>query len=104
MKDDFEVFKMNKGIPMDGESLLFYRPQTKFAKVMFLHVSVILSTRRGGLSQCMPGYPPEQTPPGTRHTHPGADTPPYAVHAGRYGQQAGGIHPTGMQSSLNLKF
>ena len=29
---------------------------------------------------------------------PGADTPPCAVHAGRYGQQAGGMHPTGMQS------
>ena len=27
---------------------LFYRPQTKFAKVMFLHVSVILSTGWGG--------------------------------------------------------
>ena len=24
--------------------------------------------------------------------------PPHAVHAGRYGQQAGGMHPTGMQS------
>ena len=31
--------------------------------------------------------PPEQTPP-----------PPCAVHAGRYGQQAGGMHPTGMLS------
>ena len=28
-------------------------------------------------------------PPGSRH-------PPCAVHAGRYGQQAGGTHPTGM--------
>ena len=37
--------------------------------------------------------PPEQTPP------PGAD-PLCAVHAGRYGQQAGGMHPTGMQSCM----
>ena len=41
------------------------------------------------------------TPSGSRHP-PGADPPgadhPYAVHAGRYGQQAGGKHPTGMQS------
>ena len=27
-------------------------------------------------------------------------TPPGAVHAGRYGQQAGGTHPTGMHSCL----
>ena len=37
-------------------------------------------------------------------TPPGADTPsqeqtpPGVVHAGRYGQQAGGTHPTGMHS------
>ena len=57
-----------------------YRPQTKFAKVMFLHVSV--HGGGGGVSASV---------------HSGAD-PPCAVHAGRYGQQAGGMHPTGMQS------
>ena len=31
---------------------------------------------------------------------PRADTPPCAVHAGRYGQQASGMHPTGMQSCI----
>ena len=36
-------------------------------------------------------------PPGTRYT-PQAGTSPRAVHAGRYGQQAGGTHPTGMHS------
>ena len=30
--------------------LQLYRPQTKFVKVMFLHTSVILSTRGGGVS------------------------------------------------------
>ena len=35
-----------------------------------------------------------------RHPPPGPGTPPCAVHAGRYGQQAGGMHPTGMQSCL----
>ena len=35
------------------------------------------------------------TPPRTRGRHP-----PGAVHAGRYGQLAGGTHPTGMQSRL----
>ena len=48
--------------------------------------------------------PLEQTNP------PGADTPPKqthpasAVHAGTYGQQAGGMHPTGMQSCLGMIF
>ena len=31
-------------------------------------------------------------------TPPGPGTPPSAEHAGRYGQCAGGTHPTGMQS------
>ena len=42
-----------------------YRPQTKFAKVIFLHLSVSHSVHGGGLPQCMLGY----TPP------TGADTP-----------------------------
>ena len=60
----------------------FYRTQTKFVKVMFSHLFVILFTVGGGgcLPQCMLGYtpillsrhPPEQTPPslGSRHTPP----------------------------------
>ena len=61
------------------------------------------------------GIPPPRpgTPPRTRHppppgpgthplgagTHPpGAGTPPGTEHARRYGQRAGGMHPTGMQS------
>ena len=46
-----------------------------------------------------PGTPPRD------HVHPlgpgpppGPGTPPGAVHAGRYGQQVGGMHPTGMHS------
>ena len=35
-------------------------------------------------------------------TPPGPGTPPGAVHAGRYGQQAGGTHPTGMHSCFQL--
>ena len=60
-----------------------YRLQRRWAKVMFLQASVILST--GGVclpqEQTPPGsrHPPEQapleqTPPGSRHP-PGADTP-----------------------------
>ena len=52
-------------------------------------------------------------PPGTMHT-PGPCTPwdhappwnhappPGAQHAGKYGQRAGGTHPTGMQSYLHF--
>ena len=41
-----------------------------------------------GLPQCMLGYPPEQTPP------------PSTEHAGRYGQRAGGTHPTGTNKAV----
>ena len=43
--------------------------------------------------------PPEQTP--RSRPPPGVDTPQLpssTEHAGRYGQRAGGTHPTGMQS------
>ena len=94
--------------------LLRCRPQTKFAKVMFLHMSVILST--GGRvcpSACWDAHPPgpeagtppqdqRQTPPQTRGRLPPDQrqnpSPTGAVHAGRYGQQVGGTHPTGMHS------
>ena len=39
----------------------------------------------------------------TRHPPPRPDTPG-ATHAGRYGQQVGGVHPTGMQSCIILYF
>ena len=95
-----------------------YRPQRNWGKVMFLHLSVILFTG-GGLPHCMLGYTPppqnqRQAPPrpeaGTAPPRPQEGTPeeqtppprdqapPSAVHAGRYRQQAGGTHPTGMQS------
>ena len=57
-------------------------------------------------------HPPEHNPPGANplghhlpgSRHPlGEDTPwnpPCTVHAGRYGQQAGGTHPTGMHTFL----
>ena len=48
-------------------------------------------------------HPPKQTHPGPEAGPPGADpTPtPGTVHAGRYGQQAGGTHPTGKQTSYS---
>ena len=82
--------------------MCYYRPLRSWGKVIFSQASVILLTG-GGLPQCMLGYHPtprtrDQVPP------PGADPPgadthtPSAEHAGRYGQRAGGAHPTGMQS------
>ena len=66
---------------------LYYRPQRSWGKVMFLHVSVILFTGEGSR------HPPQDQAP------PPAQTPlPCAVHARRYGQRAGGMHPTGMHS------
>ena len=51
------------------------------------------------------------TPPRTRYTPqdqvhpPRPGTPsPSAEHAGRYGQRAGGTHPTGMQSCCKVYF
>ena len=84
---------------------------------MFLQASVILLTA-GGVCTPPPGADtPRADPPRSRHTppeqtSPRADThtptpeqtpprsrpPPKAEHARRYGQRAGGTHPTGMQS------
>ena len=48
---------------------------------------------------------PQSRPPGADTPLPsGADPSPSAVHSGRYGQQAGGMHPTGMQSCVYLLF
>ena len=49
--------------------LHFYRPQTKFAKVIFLHLSVSHFVHRGG---GVPG----QVPPWIRYTPLGPGTPP----------------------------
>ena len=85
-------------------------------RLCFLRVSVILST--GGTWAGTPPrdqvHPREQVhPPGTRYIPLGPGTPlgtgtpsrdqvhpPEAVHVGRYGQLAGGTHPTGMHSCL----
>ena len=72
----------------------YYRPQRSWGKVILSEPCVKNSVHGGGLPHCMLGYTPRdqrQAPPGTRQ-------PPSAVHAGRYGQQAGGAHPNGMQS------
>ena len=54
----------------------YYRPQRSCSKVMFLHLSVILST--GGVC-----HPPRQTPPSWAETHR-ADTPRQTHSLGRH--------------------
>ena len=79
------------------ECILVTTCKRSCGKVMFLQLSVILFM--GGLSQCMLGYhPPPRASNPLEQEHPPPRSSPCAVHAGRYGQQAGGMHPTGMQS------
>ena len=88
-----------------------YRPQTKFAKVMFLHLSVSHSVHRGGSASVHTGIPPH-THPRSRHP-PGADTPPpprtrhppqsrLPLPGAETATAADGTHPTGMHSCCNL--
>ena len=84
---------------------------------MFLHLSVSHSVHRGGvcLSACWDTHPPRADTPREQscppradttqeHTPPGSTPPPRAVHAGRYGQQAGGTHPTGMHTCTTFVY
>ena len=76
----------------------FYRPQTKFAKVMFSQVSVC-PRGMGGLPHCMLGYTPRHpsgqiTTSGQTHTPLGRHPSPCTVNDGI----AGGTDPTGMHA------
>ena len=74
-----------------------YRPQQSWGKVIFSEACVNNSVHRGdGLPQCMLGY--QTPPPRSKHPLPGNRHPLFTVHAGRYGQQVGGMHPTGMHT------
>ena len=95
-----------RGCRYDSSFTGFYRPQTKFAKVMFLHLSVILFTGGKYLGRCPPGrYTPLGRYTLRAGTPPGRYTPahPRQCMLG-YGQQAGGTHPTGMHSCLLIHF
>ena len=95
-----------------------YHPQRSWGKVIFSQVSMILFTGEGSASvhAGIPHTPSKADPPLARQTpprqgrppwqgdllarqtpSPGKVDPPCAVHAGRYAQEAGGMHPTGMQ-------
>ena len=91
-----------------------YRSQRSWGKVIFSQASVILLTGGGGSASVHDGIPPPgadtpRTSPPPEQTPLGADTPqsrtpPGPEHAGVYGQRAGGRHPTGMQSCLEIYF
>ena len=71
----------------------YYHPQTKFAKVMFLHLSVSHSVYRGYLGR----YPPWQAHP------PGRYTPLWQVHPpGRYTPLLAGTPPSGRYTPFPL--
>ena len=113
----FSVRYRQKSAQFIVSILIYLPPATKLGACweIFSVACVDNSVHRGWSASVHAGIPPlsrdqappsDQAPPwnrhpGTRHP-PGEQTPPCAVHAGRYGQQAGGMHPTGMQSCLNL--
>ena len=95
------------------ENSIFTGRNEVLAKVMFLHVSVILLTGGG----TWPGTPPpgrhppsrQAPPPPGRHPPPlpGRHHPP--LQAGRhppppgYGQRSAGTHPTGMHTCFGMR-
>ena len=97
----FTVLVMHRTLDSSyhDKSTAFYRWQRSWGKVMFLHVCVILLTGGVCLSTCWDTPLARQTPTPSQG-YPLARQPPSAVHSGRYGQQAGGMHPTGMQFLL----
>ena len=98
------TFKISKDYLMDKQDLspkvgngVFTARNEVGARLCFY--TCLLFCSLGGVPHCMLGHPPpwdqRQVPP------PEQAPPPSAVHAGRYGQQAGDTHPTGMQSCAN---
>ena len=74
---------------------MFITVRNEVAKVMFLHLSVILFT--GGLPQCMLGYHPlpKQAPPPPRAGTPWEKAPPRAGTPTGTGTPTGSRHPLG---------
>ena len=73
--------------PVGKQFVLFLPPANEvWGKVIFSEACVKNSVHGGGLPQCMLGYhsPPDQAGTSPRY--------------GRYGQRAGSMHPTRMQS------
>ena len=98
---------------------LNYRPQRSWGNVIFSEECAKNSVHSGVCPVACWDTPPrpeadplgpEASTPRTTGRQPPradpsrADTPFSTVHAGRYGQQAGGMHPTGMHTCCIVKF
>ena len=102
--------------------VFYYRPQTKFAKVMFLHLSVSHSVHKGGIQAHTQGGSWGVSRPIPRGEVGGVSRPTPRGEVGWSGQgglqahtrgsdgsqqaatAAGGTHPTGMHSCFILIF
>ena len=82
---DFKILSV-MFVPIYPPDLYSLPPANEvWGKVIF-SVACIKNSVHWGSASVHAGIPPPE------------QAPPCAVHAGRYGQQAGGMHPTGMQS------
>ena len=99
-----QYFRLQK---VEGIALLIFTARKRSLRRLcfFTCLSVMLG--------CTPQTRGRPLPPGTTGRHPTgpdavtppgpeAGTTPGAVHAGRYGQQAGDSHPTGMHTCNNF--
>ena len=91
-------------------SFVLHEADNRLIKPSFLGTVLITVHKRSSLEGDLPCW--DTNPPGADTTPaagnppweqipPGAD-PPGIEHAGRYGQRAGGTHPTGMQSCFRM--
>ena len=79
----------------------YYRPQTKFAKVMFLHLSVSHFVHRVGGGSASGGRSSSGGSVSREGgLHPGGGQTPLPSATTGYGQRASGTHPTGIYSCL----
>ena len=74
---------------------MFLPPAMKFAKVMFLHLSVSHSVHGGGMVSQHVLQSPGPHPWGKLRVWPGGE---WLSHAQQMATAAGGTHPTGMHS------
>ena len=81
-----------------------YRPQRSWGKVIFSQVSVILSTGGGGRGMWHPSMPCSRgvSDPGGVAWSGGSAPGGYLVETPRTATAAGGTHPTGMYSCLQI--
>ena len=80
---------------------VYYRRKRSLGQGNIFCTCLSFCSRGGDWPQCMLGYQSHPTSRPPRDQTPlGPDTLPRSRHAGRYGQQAGVLHPTGMHSCL----